>query len=443
MTLDFSRSIALIGSAGPPPADTVRPARPRAGEAGLIPALTRNRRSTSERVPTSRNACRGRAPHTRRGLRAGAFRAGTSGAGGQHVAVPNDRGSGVLHQTRHSRRREYVHARPVRGFCQRRNYIQRQPARRPRASTTTGATPAVARYGAGWLAREIAANDGYLAPFGSPDVSDTAYAVLGLHATGVGRTQAQQAITFLQANLGAPLRNDDGTDNPGLLSYVIMAAVASGDDPYHFGGRAAINDLPRRLLATKRTSGPDAGLFGSEDPTYDGAFRQGTALAALKAAGVRASGLTRPAGLADRPAVRQRAMDLVPLGVDAVRRRRSQHVLGTGHQQHEHGRAGPGRVRPSSARGPHRVLAGRDPHQRRRLPLRRRGRADLGSRLDRTDHPGPAGQRRHRRPRDTRRWPDSSSAARTRPPIAARSSTPATAARTCWPRSSPSRPPPD
>ena len=152
----------------------------------------------------------------------------------------------------------------------------------------------MARHGAGWLARDLAANGGYLAPFGSPDVSDTAYAVLGLHAAGVGRAQAQQAMTFLKANLGAPLRNDDGTDNPGLLSYVIMAAVASSDDPYHFGGRAAINDLPRRLLATKRTNGPDAGLFGTEDPTYDGAFRQGTALAALKAAGVKASGLARP-----------------------------------------------------------------------------------------------------------------------------------------------------
>ena len=161
-------------------------------------------------------------------------------------------------------------------------------------TTGTGATPAVARYGAGWLAREIASNNGYLAPFGSPDVSDTAYAVLGLHAAGVGRTPARQAMTFLEANLGAPLRNDDGTDNPGLLGYVIMAAVASGDDPYHFGGRSAVNNLPKRLLATKRTSGPDSGLFGSEDPTYDGAFRQGTALAALKAAGIKASTLVRP-----------------------------------------------------------------------------------------------------------------------------------------------------
>ena len=37
-----------------------------------------------------------------------------------------------------------------------------------------------------------------------------------------------------------------------------------------------------------RTSGPDAGLFGSADPTFDGAFREGVALAALAAAHVSA-----------------------------------------------------------------------------------------------------------------------------------------------------------
>ena len=39
----------------------------------------------------------------------------------------------------------------------------------------------------------------------------------------------------------------------------------------------------RRLLDTERTTGPDAGLFGAQDPTYDGAFREGLALSALAA----------------------------------------------------------------------------------------------------------------------------------------------------------------
>ena len=41
-----------------------------------------------------------------------------------------------------------------------------------------------------------------------------------------------------------------------------------------------------RLLATERQSGVDAGLFGTQDPTFDGAFRQGLSLAALAAAGI-------------------------------------------------------------------------------------------------------------------------------------------------------------
>ncbi len=161
-------------------------------------------------------------------------------------------------------------------------------------STTASTASSVVRAGAGWLARELSAGNGQLEPFGSPDIADTAYAVLGLHAAGVGRVQAQQALTFLKGHLGADLRYDDGTDDPGRLGYVIMAAVASGQDPYHFGGRGALNNLPARLLATARTSGPDAGLFGTGAPTYDGAFRQGTALAGLAAAHVKASAVTAP-----------------------------------------------------------------------------------------------------------------------------------------------------
>ncbi len=161
------------------------------------------------------------------------------------------------------------------------------------ASAATGAVAPPdqtgASYGAGWLGREISAGGGHLESFGAADLGDTAYAVLGLHAAGVGRVQSAQAIAYLKQNLGAPLQEPDGTDDPGLLGYVIMAAVSAGDDPSHFGGRKPVNDLTARLLATARTSGPDTGLFGSADPTYDGAFRQGVALAALKAAGVPAA----------------------------------------------------------------------------------------------------------------------------------------------------------
>jgi hypothetical protein len=147
----------------------------------------------------------------------------------------------------------------------------------------------VAAWGAGWLARQITANGGYLTGFGVPDPTDTAYAVVGLHAAGVGRQASEQAIGYLKTQLGDALAGSDGTDSPGALAYYILAAVSAGADPYRFGGTAPRNDLVGRLLATERGIGPDRGLFGSADPSFDGAFRQGVALTALSAARVPVS----------------------------------------------------------------------------------------------------------------------------------------------------------
>jgi hypothetical protein len=154
------------------------------------------------------------------------------------------------------------------------------------AAAATSARPSKsARVGAGYLARQIDINGDHLVSFGAPDISNTAYAVLGLHAARVGKEQGRRAIGFLKTQLHN-LKGSDGKDDPGLLGYVIMAAVTSREDPTHFGGTARVNNLIERLRATVHKSGPDAGLFGSADPTFDGAFRQGVALAALASAGV-------------------------------------------------------------------------------------------------------------------------------------------------------------
>lgn len=156
-------------------------------------------------------------------------------------------------------------------------------------------TKQVARFGAGWLAAQIEADGGYLTEFGAPGVSDTAYAVLGLHAAGVGRTASTEAISYLETQLNA--LTTDGSDDPGTLTYFILAAHAAGVNPSEFGGTAPANNLVARLLATETTSGPDTGLFGAQDPTYDGAFRQGLALAALKAAKIPATNPTVAAAI--------------------------------------------------------------------------------------------------------------------------------------------------
>ena len=139
-----------------------------------------------------------------------------------------------------------------------------------------------AQRGAQWLANQIRANGGFLENFGQPDVTDTAYAVIGMRAAGVDKGASNLAVAWLKNKVGTKLRSG-GQDSPGALAEDIMAAVAYGQNPRTFGGNGPNNNLVRRLLDTQRTTGTDNGLFGAQDPTYDGAFRQGLALGALAA----------------------------------------------------------------------------------------------------------------------------------------------------------------
>lgn len=134
-----------------------------------------------------------------------------------------------------------------------------------------------------WLAARVQPG-GYVASASDPtqpDFSATANTVFGLAATGVDEAKAQLALSYLASHV-----NDDvtvgGSDGPGQLALLILDAVALGSDPRAFGG----SDLVARLEATQQSSGSDVGLFGVQDPTYDGTYRQGLALAALAAAGV-------------------------------------------------------------------------------------------------------------------------------------------------------------
>jgi hypothetical protein len=153
-------------------------------------------------------------------------------------------------------------------------------------SNKTPKSQAPSALGASWLANQITANGGFVKSFGAPDPTNTAYAVIGLHAAKVGTAASAEAIAYLKTQLGAALQAD-GSDAPGALAYFIMAAVAAGADPRHFGGTDPTNNLVARLVATQRTSGSDTGLFGAQDPSFDGTFREGLALAAMKAAKVK------------------------------------------------------------------------------------------------------------------------------------------------------------
>jgi LPXTG-motif cell wall-anchored protein len=110
-------------------------------------------------------------------------------------------------------------------------------------------------------------------------MSSTAQAIPGLAAADVGGAEARAMLAALGAHV-EEFVVVNGADDPGYLSYLILAATALGDDPTSFG--TGNTNLVARLQATKTASG----LFGSADPSFDGAFRQGLSLMALDAVGL-------------------------------------------------------------------------------------------------------------------------------------------------------------
>jgi hypothetical protein len=131
-----------------------------------------------------------------------------------------------------------------------------------------------AELGASWLVGQAEGDGGY----GS--VGATADVALAYAAAGVGDTAFSVAMEYLRVRAA-----DEVADpNPGQLGKLLLLAPVAGDDPRDFGGA----DLVAALLATMRTSGTDAGLFGAADPTFDGVFRQSLVLLGLDAVGTAA-----------------------------------------------------------------------------------------------------------------------------------------------------------
>lgn len=150
------------------------------------------------------------------------------------------------------------------------------------AAATTADGPTAAEHAVAWLATQFDAGIP-IQNFGSPDWGVTLDATLGMVATGSGGAQVDAAWAALLADRESAVA-PGGVDSPGRLARAILLAAALGEDPRAVGAAPGA-DLVARLEATRRTTGADAGLFGSGDPTYDGAFRQGYAIAALVAAG--------------------------------------------------------------------------------------------------------------------------------------------------------------
>jgi hypothetical protein len=116
-----------------------------------------------------------------------------------------------------------------------------------------------------------------------PDLGNQVLAVANLAALDKGNATAAARIGHLATHMEDYVDEGAG-DRPGALARVIMAAVAAGEDPRDFGG----SDLVARLEATIQPNG----LFGSQYPNFDGAFRQGLALAALSIVTPRPASIT-------------------------------------------------------------------------------------------------------------------------------------------------------
>jgi hypothetical protein len=147
--------------------------------------------------------------------------------------------------------------------------------------------PSAARRAALWLAGQFN-SQGFIptAPGSSlADLSSTAQSVLALSAADVDLPLARTALAYLSSHVDQYVP-DEGADGPAQLALLILDAEALGASPQSFGGV----DLLARLLATEQTSGPDAGLFGTETQVANyaaGGYQQGLALAALAAAGIK------------------------------------------------------------------------------------------------------------------------------------------------------------
>jgi hypothetical protein len=121
-------------------------------------------------------------------------------------------------------------------------------------------------------------------------LSATSAGILALSAAHANNAAARAALNFMELNAdsyinSASTSNEDG---PGQLANLILDAHALGVDPTNFGG----TNLVTRLLATEQTSGPDAGLFGTETQLNNfatGGYTQGLVFAALKAVGQTAN----------------------------------------------------------------------------------------------------------------------------------------------------------
>jgi hypothetical protein len=136
--------------------------------------------------------------------------------------------------------------------------------------------PTAAAYAAGWLADQIGPDGTVVGGF--DPLGDAGSAALALAAAGVEAEAFDRAVARVVDDIEdfiAPA----GPDDAGRMGRALLLADAAGLDPHDVNGV----DLVVRLDASLGAFTP--GLYGAADPTFDGTFRQGIAIAGLAAVG--------------------------------------------------------------------------------------------------------------------------------------------------------------
>ena len=148
-----------------------------------------------------------------------------------------------------------------------------------------------ANQGAGWLASHMVKTTVAGSPAGfevyagtTPDLGITAETALAMEATGQA-AQLARILAYLEHNVSAYIDVPASGATPayvdaGHVALLILVSKATGT-------QAAFDtaSLLGQLRSLQQTSGADTGLFGLNDPTYDGVFRTALSLQALAAEG--------------------------------------------------------------------------------------------------------------------------------------------------------------
>ncbi len=135
-----------------------------------------------------------------------------------------------------------------------------------------------AELAATWSARLVNAQGFVPLPDTSPNITATLETALALGAARVEKPTFDRIVNWLAAHIETAIV-DGGNDDPGNIGEMLMIAGLAGLNPSDVAG---VN-LVDRLSNTLGDLVP--GLFGAQDPSYDGVYRQALALVGLGAVG--------------------------------------------------------------------------------------------------------------------------------------------------------------